>query len=64
MEASFCNFLEPGDVAVIGVNGLFGERMVDNAIRCGAEVISVNADWGNIIEPEAIEAALKKAGKR
>ena len=23
MEASFCNFLEPGDVAVIGVNGLF-----------------------------------------
>jgi len=39
MEASFCNFLEPGDVAVIGVNGLFGERMVDNASRCGAKVI-------------------------
>jgi len=59
MEASFCNFLEPGDVAVIGVNGLFGERMVDNAIRCGAEVIQVAADWGRIVEPEAIEAALK-----
>jgi alanine-glyoxylate transaminase/serine-glyoxylate transaminase/serine-pyruvate transaminase len=59
MEAAFCNFLEPGDVAVIGVNGLFGERMVDNAIRCGAEVIQVTADWGNIISPEAIEAALK-----
>lgn len=39
MEASFCNFLEPGDVAVIGANGLFGERMVDNARRCGAKVI-------------------------
>ncbi len=64
MEAGFCNFLEAGDVAVIGVNGLFGERMADNAIRCGAEVIPINADWGNIIEPEAIEAALKKAGKR
>ena len=59
MEASFCNFLEPGDIAVIGVNGLFGERMVDNALRCGAEVIPVTADWGRIIEPEAIEAALK-----
>ncbi len=59
MEAGFCNFLEPGDVAVIGVNGLFGERMVDNASRCGAEVISVNADWGRIVEPEALEAALK-----
>lgn len=59
MEASFCNFLEPGDVAVIGVNGLFGERMVDNALRCGAEVIQVPAEWGRIVEPEAIEAALK-----
>lgn len=59
MEASFCNFLEPGDVAVIGVNGLFGERMVDNALRCGAEVIPVTAEWGRIIEPDAIEAALK-----
>ena len=63
MEASFCNFLEPGDVAVIGVNGLFGERMVDNAERCGAEVIPLNADWGRIIEPEAIEAALKAQSK-
>lgn len=59
MEASFCNSLEPGDIAVIGVNGLFGERMVDNAIRCGAEVIPVTADWGRIIEPDAIESVLK-----
>ena len=59
METGFCNFLEPGDVAVIGVNGYFGERMVENASRCGANVIRVDADWGRIIEPEAIEAALK-----
>lgn len=59
METSFCNFLEPGDVAVIGINGYFGERMVEMASRCGAEVIRVDADWGRIIEPEAIKAALK-----
>jgi len=59
MEASFCNFLEPGDVAVIGVNGLFGERMVDIAQRCGAKVVQVTAEWGRIVEPEAIENALK-----
>lgn len=63
MEASFCNFLEPGDVAVIGVNGLFGERMVDNALRCGARVVQVPAEWGRIVEPEAIEAALKAEKK-
>jgi len=63
MEAGFCNFLEPGDVAIIGVGGLFGERMVDNASRYGAEVIQVPAEWGRIVEPEAIEATLKKQKK-
>jgi len=59
MEAGFCNFLEPGDVAVIGVNGFFSERMVENAVRSGARVVQVSAEWGRIIEPEAIETALK-----
>ena len=63
METGFCNFLEPGDVAVIGVNGFFAERMVENALRCGAEVIKVEAEWGRIIEPEAIENALKAQKK-
>ena len=63
MEASFCNFLEPGDTVVIGVNGVFGERMVDNAARCGAEVIPVTAEWGKIVTPEAIETALKSRKK-
>jgi alanine-glyoxylate transaminase/serine-glyoxylate transaminase/serine-pyruvate transaminase len=63
MEASFCNFLEEGDVAVIGVNGLFGERMVDNAARLGAEVIPLTTEWGKIIEPEAVEVALKSKKK-
>jgi alanine-glyoxylate transaminase/serine-glyoxylate transaminase/serine-pyruvate transaminase len=63
MEAAFCNFLEPGDVAIIGNSGLFGERMVDNAQRLGAEVVALNAEWGKIIEPEAVEAALKSRKK-
>jgi len=63
MEAAFDNFLEPGDVAVIGVNGLFGERMVDNAQRTGATVIPVTAEWGKIIHAEDIEKALKSQKK-
>jgi len=59
MEASLCNFLEPDDVAIIGINGFFGERMADIARRCGAKVIKVAAEWGRIVEPEAIETALK-----
>src|SRR3989337_4516235 len=44
MEASFVNVLEPGDKVVIGVNGVFGERMVDVATRCGAEVIRIDEE--------------------
>lgn len=60
MEASFVNFVEEGDTVIIGVNGLFGERMVDVAERCGAKVVRVDTPWGNIIEPEKIIKALKE----
>jgi alanine-glyoxylate transaminase/serine-glyoxylate transaminase/serine-pyruvate transaminase len=58
METCFANLLEPGDRALIGVNGVFGGRMVDVASRCGAEVVTVEIPWGETISPDAfIEAA-------
>ena len=63
MEAAFCNLVEPGDKVIVGAAGLFGDRMVEVAGRCGAEVIPVRSEWGRIIELSAIEAALKQAGK-
>ncbi len=63
MEAGICNFLEPGDVAVIGVSGFFGDRIVEIASRCGAKVVKAVAEWGKPIEPSAIESALKSEKK-
>lgn len=57
MEAAFVNTVEPGDVVVVGVNGLFGERMCDLAERCGAEVVRVDFDWGTPVDPERITSA-------
>ena len=37
--------------------------MADNALRTGATVIPVTAEWGKIIEPDSIEAVLKKEKK-
>jgi len=51
MEAAFVNFVGPGDVVVVGVNGVFGERMCDVAARCGAEVVRVEEEWGRAIDP-------------
>jgi alanine-glyoxylate transaminase / serine-glyoxylate transaminase / serine-pyruvate transaminase len=57
MEASFVNFVRAGDPVVIGVNGVFGERMCDLADRLGAEVIRVDAPWGTSIQPDALLSA-------
>ena len=54
MEAAFVNVVGPGDVVVVGVNGVFGERMCDVASRCGAEVVRVEAEWGTPIEPQRL----------
>lgn len=59
MEFCFVNLIEPGDEVVIGVNGVFGTRMCDVAERCGAKVTKVEAEWGTIIEPAQIAAALE-----
>jgi len=59
MEFCFVNLIEPGDEVVIGVNGVFGTRMVEVAERCGAKVTKVEAPWGRIIEPQQIADALK-----
>jgi alanine-glyoxylate transaminase/serine-glyoxylate transaminase/serine-pyruvate transaminase len=63
MEFCFVNLVEPDDEVIIGVNGVFGARMVDVAERCGAKVTKVEAPWGRIIEPQRIADALKKITK-
>ena len=60
MEASLANVVEPGDTVIVGVNGVFGGRLAEMARRMRGEVVEVEAEWGRIIEPEQIEAALKQ----
>jgi alanine-glyoxylate transaminase / serine-glyoxylate transaminase / serine-pyruvate transaminase len=60
MEACLVNSVAPGDVVVVGVNGLFGERMCEVAGRLGAEVIRVEAPWGQPLDPEALLSAHAK----
>ena len=58
METCFVNLVEPGDNVLIGVNGVFGTRMVDVAQRCGAQVDTVEAEWGTALEPQKFKTAL------
>ncbi len=59
MEACLVNLLEPGDKIVIGVNGVFGGRMMEIAKRCRAVAVAVEAPWGNAIEPDDVLRAVR-----
>src|ERR1700682_4362464 len=54
MEACFVNLLEPGDTAIVGANGVFGDRMCEVARRCGATVVRVEEQWGRPLEPQRL----------
>jgi alanine-glyoxylate transaminase / serine-glyoxylate transaminase / serine-pyruvate transaminase len=59
MEAAFVNVVEPGDKVLICVNGFFGERMVEIAGRCGAEVKKLDAAWGKPFDPAEVEKEIR-----
>jgi len=58
MEASVVNLLAPGDKALCVRGGKFGERWAELCERFGAEVIGLDVEWGQPVQPAAIEAAL------
>jgi alanine-glyoxylate transaminase/serine-glyoxylate transaminase/serine-pyruvate transaminase len=62
MEAAVMNLIQPGDRAVIGICGYFGERIALMAERAGAEVTRVNAAWGSPVDPQAVREAVRSAG--
>ncbi|MFV0576249.1 MAG: pyridoxal-phosphate-dependent aminotransferase family protein [Vibrio sp.] len=59
MEACFVNLIERGDKVIVCRNGVFGERMRENAIRCGAEVVLVDDEWGKPVSVEKVQAAFE-----
>jgi alanine-glyoxylate transaminase / serine-glyoxylate transaminase / serine-pyruvate transaminase len=60
MEMCFVNMVEPGDKVIVGRNGVFGGRMIENVERTGGKAIVVEDDWGKPVDPNKIEDALKK----
>lgn len=52
MEACLASLLEPGDLVIVGVNGYFGQRLVTVAQRLGAQVETIEASWGQPLDPQ------------
>ena len=59
METSFVNLLEPGDKVVVCINGVFGGRMKDICERVGAQVITIDNEWGTPVDLDELRATLE-----
>ena len=59
MEACFVNLVEPGDKVIVCQNGVFGGRMKENVERCGGTAVMVEDAWGDAVDANKVEEALK-----
>ena len=58
METCFVNLVEPGDVVIVGINGVFGGRMKQMVERCGGIAVVVDHPWGQPVDADRIDEAL------
>ena len=63
-EATIANLVEPGDAIVVGVNGVFGERLAEMARRAGGDVTRLERPWGTVFTPEDLKPALAKVNPK
>ena len=64
MEAGIINTLSKGDKVICGENGKFGQRWVKVAKEFGLEVITINAEWGEPLNPRNFQKILENDNKK
>ena len=57
IETAVINVLEPGDEAIVCVNGVFSGRMAEVAERTGVKVHRVTAPFGRTVDPQDVRRA-------
>lgn len=59
IEAVLNSLIEPGDKVLVPIYGRFGNLLYEIAERCGAEVVALDKEWGEVFEPDEVIAAMK-----
>ena len=60
MEAVVANLFSPGDKVLVIRGGKFGERWAEIADAFSLKVLSIDLEWGHVVNPELIEKKLRE----
>ncbi len=59
IEACLTSMIAPGDKVLVPIFGRFGHLLAEISQRCGAEVATLEAEWGTVFAPDRIADAVK-----
>lgn len=59
IEAVLVSCIEPGDRVLVPIFGRFGHLLKEISQRAGADVHTIEAEWGTVFTPEQIEQAVR-----
>lgn len=60
IEALLTSMVSPGDRVLVPVAGRFGQLLCEIVERCGAEIHTLETEWGTVFTPDQIEDAVKR----
>jgi aspartate aminotransferase-like enzyme len=60
LEACIVNTLSPGDRVLSAPAGAFGNRFTEIAEAYGADVVTLEFEWGTAVDPEVLRKALQR----
>src|SRR3982074_3292673 len=58
LESAVANLVSPGDEVVVALCGNFGERFAALAAAYGADVVRLEFEWGQPVEPDDLARVL------
>jgi aspartate aminotransferase-like enzyme len=63
LESAVANLVSPGDEVVVALCGNFGERFAALAAAYGADVVRLEFEWGQPVEPDDLARVLEQHPK-
>ncbi len=60
IEACLTSILSPSDKVLIPMFGRFGHLLKEICTRVGADVVTIETEWGKVFEPSVIDAAIRE----